>query len=100
MTLNKKSKVFIVYIDVLKSLLIKISISFAKKLQIAFLLIKKVIILDKYLDYLNIFLVKTMLIQLKQIIFNQHIIKLEKYKQQFYKPIYTPSYIKVKTLKT
>lgn len=54
MVLNKNVKVFIVYIIFL-NLGSKILIHQVYKVQINLLIVKKVIILAKYLDYINIF---------------------------------------------
>lgn len=53
-----------------------IIIYLAKKVQIALLLIEKVKILIKYLDFLDVFLEKKTLMLLELIELNQHVIKL------------------------
>ena len=76
------------------------AIYLAKKAQIALLVTKKVQILIKYLDFLDIFLKKKALILLKTIKSNQHAIKLQEGHQSLYKPIYSLGLIKLKILKT
>lgn len=54
MVLNKNIKAFVIYITFLNLSLILIHL--ARKTQIASLIIKKIIILNKYSDFANIFL--------------------------------------------
>lgn len=72
-----KKKAFIVYIAIFVS---EIIIYLAKKAWIVLLIIKKVSILVKYLDFINIFLknFNTQLSKYNKI--NKYIIKLEKSK--------------------
>lgn len=51
-------KTSIMHIVTLKALLIKLLIYLNKKAQIAFFLIKNIIILDKYSDFAKVFLKK------------------------------------------
>ena len=75
-------------------------INLAQKAQIALLLSKKVIILNKYLDFLNVFLEKKALVLPKAINLNQHTIKLQKSQQSLYKLICSQGLVKLETLKT
>lgn len=70
-----------------------------KKAKIALLFTKKVKILARYLDFLDIFWEKKALGLRKLTKFNQHIIKLQNSKQLFYKLIYRLESVKLKTLK-
>lgn len=64
------------------------------------MLIAKVVILpDKYLNYINVFLNNSKIKLLKQTNFNKYIIKKLKNKQLLYRPIYNLKLIKFKTLK-
>lgn len=49
----------------------------AKKAQIVFLLIKKVTILEKYFNFLDVFLKEKVLMLLKQTKLNEHAIKMK-----------------------
>ena len=71
-----------------------------KKAQIASLLIKKVKILDEYLDFINIFSEKKVLMLPEQAKFNQYAIELEKSKQPPYGSIYSLGPVELETLKT
>lgn len=52
---DKKSEIFVVYITALKILLAKLSIYSDKKAQIAFVLIRNVVIPNKYSDFAYIY---------------------------------------------
>lgn len=71
-----------------------------RKAQIALLISKKVKILIKYSDFLNLFLEKKAVILPKIINLNQYIIKLQKDQQLFYRPIYKLEPVELKILKT
>ena len=72
------------------------------KIQVEALLYNKVsiIILIKYSNYSNIFLIKNIIDFFEYIKINDYIIKLEKSKQLFFKLIYNLGLIKLKMLKT
>lgn len=93
--LNKKVEVFAVYIF---SFSLE-SIYLDKKAQIAFLFIEKVIILDKYSDFANIFLEQQFQVLPKQTELNQYTIKLQNGKQLFYRSIYSLKLMELETLK-
>lgn len=57
-TLNFDKKVFVIYIAYLN---IKILIQLAQKAQIALLIIEKIVILVKYLDYTKVFSKKSVI---------------------------------------
>ena len=84
MTLDENSETFVVHI-VFPNLIP--GIYQHKEAQIAFLLIKKVKILDKYLDFANVFLEKKALVLPKRTKLNKYTINLENGKQVFYGPI-------------
>ena len=84
----------------ISSLELKITIHPARKAQIALLLIKKVALPAKYLDFANVFLEKSVNVLSEQIRVNDHAIRLEKGKQPSYGPIYNLGSIKLKTFKT
>lgn len=63
--LDKKSKIFIEYIVALKTLLSGLLIYLNRKAQKVSLLTKKVIILNEYSDFINIFLEKKALVLLE-----------------------------------
>ena len=64
--LDKDNEVFVVHM----TFLLTIAIHLARKAQIALLVIKKVQILIKYSDFLNVFLKKKALVLLKAINLN------------------------------
>lgn len=66
------------YIVVLKVL--ELLVHSDKIAQIAFLLTKKVMILDKYFDFTNVFSEKKILVLLEQTELNKHAIKLNENK--------------------
>ena len=94
--LDENSETFIAYVTSIAA----ISVQPDKKAQIAFLFTKKVKILDKYSDFINVFLEKKALVLPEQTKFNQYAIKLEKGKQPLYGLIYSLSPVELKTLKT
>lgn len=63
-------------------------------------MLKKIKILAKYSDFVNIFSEKWALILLKITKLNQHAIELQKNWQLLYKPIFSLGAIKFKMLKT
>ena len=71
-----------------------------KNAQIASLLIKEVKILDKYLDFTNVFLKEKVLVLPEHSKLNGHVIDLENSKQLLYKSIYSLGPVELKTLKT
>ena len=79
--------------------LLIMAIFLTKKVWIALLIAKKVQILTKYLNFLDIFLEEKALILLETIKSNQHAIKLQKSQQLLYGQIYSLSSIKFKILK-
>lgn len=79
---NENIKVFLIYL-LLFSLEFKILIYLARKAQIALLLIQKIKILDKYLNFSNIFFKKKTLKLLKLIDLNYYIFKLKKISKYF-----------------
>lgn len=87
MVLNKNCKIFVIYVIVLEVSLLELLIPLYKKAQIAFLLIKKVMILDKYLDFANVFSKKKALVLPEQTGLNKYTIKLKGNKQLLYRPI-------------
>ena len=58
----------------------KMTIHSRQKPQIAFLLMKKVIILEKYFNFADVFLEKLVEVLLKRMEINKHIIKFNKNK--------------------
>lgn len=78
----------------------KILIYLTYKAQIAWLLAKKVIILAKYLDNINIFSKKLVAKLLKYLNNNKYIIDLKLAKQSFYRLISNLGLIEFKTFKT
>ena len=97
MALDGNTKVFIVYVASLTS---KITIHLACKVQITLLIIKKVIVLAKYLDFTDVFSKESVEVLLKRIEINKHAIELEKIKQPPYRPIYDLGPVELKILKT
>ena len=86
--LNGNIKDFVVNVSFL-SLKLRMTIYLATKIQIALLLVKKVIILVEYLDFGDVFLEKSANILLEQNKTNKYAIKLEKGKEPTYGPIYS-----------
>ena len=70
-----------------------------QKTKISLLFIKEVIIVVKYLDFINFFSNKLAKNQLEYLNINKHAIKLEMNKQILYKLISSLRFIKLKTLK-
>ena len=85
------------YVSSLRS---KITIYLVKKAQMVLLLVKKVTVPAKYLDFTNIFSKKSSNILLKQTGVNEHAIELEKGKQPSYGPIYSLEQVELKIFKT
>ena len=75
-TLDKNIETFMVYVNFLSQGL-RMTIHLAKKVQIFLLIVKKISILAKYLDFANVFLEKSANIFLEQIGANEHAIQLE-----------------------
>lgn len=85
------------YITYLKA---KILISPTKKAQIALLVIKKVTIPAKYLNFIKVFL-KKLAVELPKCFFiNKYLMNLESDKQPLYKPIYSLESVELETFKT
>lgn len=72
--MDKNSKTFIMHVAVLEILLSRLSIYLDKKTQIAFLLIKKITISNKYLNFADDFLEKKALMLPDQTNFNKYVI--------------------------
>lgn len=85
--LDLGKKVFIIHISFL-GLGSKISIDLAWKAQIALLVVEKVTILAKYLNFANVFLEKLAIELLKYLVINKHSINLKSNKQSLYSLIY------------
>lgn len=98
--LNKNSEIVVMSIAILEALLAGMLIDPNRKTQIVFLFIKKITILNKYSDFINIFLGKKTMILRKQIYLNEHATKLVKDKQLPYRLIYSLMPIELKILKT
>ena len=81
MTLDENFETFVVYVAFLN---VAPRIHPDKTAQIIFLLIKKVKILDEYLDFVEIFSKKKNLVLLERTKLIEHIIDLENGKQPFY----------------
>ena len=71
----------------------------AQKAQIALLLVKYVIVPEKYLDFTNIFLKKSAEVLPEHTKINEYAIKLQEDKQPPYGPIYSLGPIELETLK-
>ena len=71
-----------------------------RKAQMALLLAKKVTILAKYLDFVDVFLEESLNILSEQTGVNEHIIRLKKGKESPYGPIYNLRPVELKTFKT
>lgn len=76
--LDENFETFIVHIAALEALLLGLLINPNREAQIVFLFNKKVTILDKYSDFIDIFLEKEALVLPDQTELNQYAIKLEK----------------------
>ena len=68
--------------------------------QIVFLLNKEIKILDKYSDFVDVFLEKKALVLPEGTELNEHTINLENDKQLPYGRIYSPDLVELETLKT
>lgn len=97
--LGENFKTFVINIVILESLFVEMSIYPNSKTQIAFLLTKKVPILDKYYDFAYVSFKKKALVFSEQTNFNKHVIKLEKDKQPHYRLFYSLELVELKTLK-
>ena len=93
--LNENIEVFVIHVS---SSSLK-SIHPNRKAQITSLITEKVIILDEYLDFANIFSEQQALVLLKQTKLNQHAIKLQNGKQLSYRLIYSLWLVELKILK-
>ena len=71
-----------------------------KKVQIALLLVRKIIVPAKYSDFTNVFFEKSINIPLQQPVANEHTIKLKQGKQLSCKPVYSLSPVEFKIFKT
>lgn len=71
-----------------------------QKAQITLLVIKKVIVLNMYLNFANIFLKKIAIKLFKYFVFNKQSIGLKPNKQLLYRSIYSLRLMKLKSLKT
>lgn len=78
---------------------VKILIYLVYKAQIALLLAEKIIVLDKYLDFINILLKKLAIKLFEHFAINKHLINPEPGKQLFYNPIYSLGLLELKILK-
>ena len=96
MALDEKSETYIIYVAFLNLIP---GIYLDRVAQIASLLTKKVKILDKYLDFVDVFSEEKTLVLSERTKFNQHAIELEKSKQPPYEPIYSLDLIELETLK-
>ena len=93
--LDKHIEAFVMHM----TFLLIIAIHPVKKAQIALLVARKVQILSNYLDFSNVFLEKKVLVLPEATDLNQHIIKLEKGQQPFYRLNYSLGLIKLKIFK-
>ena len=99
MALDENFETFVMYMASL-NLAPTLKIYPDKAAQIAFLLTKKVKILDKYSKFANVFSEKKPLVLLERIKLNKHAINLEDGKQPLYRPIYSLGLVELETLKT
>ena len=76
------------------------TIYLAQEAQIALLLVKEVTILEKYLDFADIFSKKSAKVLCERTKINKYIIKLEEGKQPLYNLIYSLGSIKLEILMT
>ena len=95
--MNKSSETFIIYVA---SLNLTPGLHLDRATQIAFLLVKKVGILDKYTDFADIFSKKKSLVLPKYNEINEYTIDLDDGKQPAYEPIYSLDLIELEILKT
>lgn len=75
--MKENSKTIVMHVAALEALLLGLLIYLNKKVKITSLLIKKIIILYKYFNFIDVFLKKKALILLEQINFNKYTIELE-----------------------
>ena len=75
------------------------TIHLAWKAQIALLLAKEITVLEKYLDFIDIFSKESAEVLLEQTVINEPTIKLQKGKQPPYSPIYSLGSVELKLLK-
>lgn len=94
--MNENVKAFIAHIG---SLAAEITIYLARKVELFFLLVKKIIISAKYLDFANIFPKKLPQMLCKQSRANKHIIKLKMCKTLPHKLIYSLELVEFKIFK-
>ncbi len=73
------------------------SVHLAKKTPIALLLAKKITVLEKYFDFVDVF---SAVERLKRADIDEHTINLEPGRQSLYKPIYSSKPVELKILKT
>lgn len=85
------------YVAYLKA---KILLHLAEKAQITLLLAKKVIVPEKYLDFLNVFSKKLIVELFEYFNINKYAINLESYKKPPYRLIYSLGLVELETLKT
>ena len=94
--MDKHIEAFIVHVTFFLTMVIHP----ARKAQIILLVAKKVKIPTKYLDFLDVFLEKKVLILLEATKLNQYAIKLQKDQQLLYRPIYNLDLVELEMLKT
>lgn len=97
MVLDENDEAFIVQVA---TFMLKITIYPTQKTLILLLIIKKVILLDKYSNYANLFLKDSVVELLKQINLNKYSINLIKVKKPLYGPINSLKLVKLETLKS
>ena len=97
--LDENFKTFIIYMASFNLTLASRTHS-DKTAWIPSLFTKKVKILEKYLDFANVFLEEKNLVLPKRIKFNEHVIYLEDGKHPLYRPIYSLGLVKLEILKT
>lgn len=96
MSLDENTKAFLAHISDFPGRMI---IYLAKKIQIFFLLVDKLIILAEYLDFMNIYLKKLEKIFIQYIAVIKYVIMLKNCNQLFYELIYRLILIELKTFK-
>ena len=94
--LDENSETFVIYVA---SFNLVPRIHPDRKAKIAFLLTKEVKILDKYSDFIDVFLEKKALVLPKRTKLNEYAINLEDDKQPLYGPIYSLGPVELETLK-
>ena len=95
--LDENVEPFVVHFSFLRS---RMTIHLAREAQLALLLVEKVTVPTKYLDFTDIFLEKSANILRERTGANEHAIKLEEGKQPPYGPIYSLGPVDLKSLKT